>query len=163
MTRIVLLTQFFLIAGITVLAAQPTSNHEKLKALEGSWTIEGLQETYLEVCTLYDGGYFLVCNTDFKSKTGNLNRSVSIIGFDERKQQLTYYHYGSGGNQQTLTGSLDDKGNFYFNGEDVIDGKPAKTKISLTPDGSNYRFTEQTSVGNGPYEETNQFLYIRVK
>jgi len=65
-----------------------------------------MEEKFLEICEMYQGNYLLVCNSEFKIKSGGLSNGVSITGFSLEGNHLTYYHYGSSGESQTLKGKL---------------------------------------------------------
>lgn len=163
--NLILLSFFVLYASVTMNAQTtgPTAEHNKLSALVGRWTLQGMENRYLEICDMYQGGYFLVCNTEFKTKSGAVSKSVSIIGYSVKDKQITYYHYGSAGESQTLTGRTDEAGNFYFEGQELIQGKLTKTRIAMTKTGENYNFKEETSVDNAAWTTSTEMVYLRVK
>lgn len=142
---------------------EPSTEHKKLSAIAGRWTIQGMEDRYLEICEMYQGGYFLVCNTEFKTKSGGLSKGVSIMGYSTEGKHITYYHYGSSGESQTLKGRIDDEGNLFFEGEELIKGKMTKTRVAMNKAGENYNFKEETSVDNGPWTTSTEIVYIRVK
>ncbi len=39
----------------------PENPHESVRALEGPWTIRGMEESFTDVCELFPGGHHLVC------------------------------------------------------------------------------------------------------
>ncbi len=142
---------------------EPSTEHKKLSAIVGRWTIQGMEDRYLEICEMYQGGYFLVCNTEFKTKSGGLSKGVSIMGYSTEGKHITYYHYGSSGESQTLKGRIDEEGNLFFEGEELIKGKLTKTRVAMNKAGENYNFKEETSVDNGPWTTSTEIVYIRVK
>lgn len=154
---------FILLNQANSQSKEPSTEHKKLSALVGRWTLQGMENRYLEICDLYQGGYFLVCNTEFKTKSGAVNKSVSIIGYSTEANHITYYHYGSSGETQTLKGRTDDDGNFYFEGEEIIQGKLTKTRIAMKKAGENYNFREETSIDNAPWTTSTEIVYIRLK
>jgi hypothetical protein len=163
---LIFLQSFFLLIVLNTVngqAKEPGAEHKKLSALVGRWTLQGLEDRYLEICDMYQGGYFLVCNTEFKTKSGAVNKSVSIIGYSVEGKHITYYHYGSSGESQTLTGRTDEDGNFYFEGEEIIKGKLTKTRVAMKKAGENYNFKEETSVDKGPWTTSAEIVYIRLK
>ena len=141
---------------------EPSAEHKKLSAIVGRWTIQGMEDRYLEICEMYQGGYFLVCNTEFKTKSGGLSKSVSIMGYS-KDNYLTYYNYSSSGESRTLKGKIDEEGNLFFEGEELINGKPVKTRVAMNKSGDNYTFKEETSVENGSWMTTTEFVYVRAK
>ncbi len=157
---------FFIVVALNQANGQskePSAEHKKISALVGRWTLQGMENRYLEICDMYQGGYFLVCNTEFKTKTGGVSKGVSIIGYSIEGKHLTYYHYGSSGQAQTLTGRTDEEGNFYFEGEELIQGKLTKTRVAMKKAGENYNFKEETSVDNGAWTTSAEIVYIRSK
>jgi hypothetical protein len=142
-------------------AQGPSDEHKKLSAIVGRWTIQGMEDRYLEICDLYQGGYFLVCNTEFKTKSGGLNKGVSIMGYSTEGNHVTYYHYGSSGESQTLKGRIDEAGNLFFEGEEVVSGQLTKTRVSMNKSGEAYNFKEETSIDNGPWTTSTEFVYVR--
>lgn len=166
MRIIKILPAFLLIVSLNHANGQikePSSEHKKLSALAGRWTILGKEDKYLEICEMYQGGYFLVCNTEFKTNSGGLSKGVSIMGYSTEGKHITYYHYGSSGESQTLKGKIDEAGNFYFEGEEILKGKLTKTRVNMTKSGENYNFKEDTSIDNGPWTTSAELVYIRVK
>ena len=156
----------FLIAFLKQANAQskePSTDHKKLSAIVGRWTIQGKEDRYLEVCDMYHGGYFLVCNTEYKTKSGGLSKSVSILGYSTEDNHITYYHYGSSGESQTLKGRFDETGNLFFEGEELIKGKLTKLRISMTKSGENYNFKEEIFADNGTWTISTEFVYVRIK
>lgn len=161
-----ILLPFFLIVVIIQAIGQsnePTAEHKKLSAIVGRWTIQGMEDRYLEICEMYQGGYFLVCNTEFKTKSGGLSKGVSIMGYSTEGKHITYYHYGSSGESQTLKGRIDETGNLFFEGEEIIKGKLTRTRVAMIKAGENYKFKEEISVDNGPWTTSTEIVYIRVK
>ena len=157
----------FLLIGITnelfAQTPEPSKEHKLIGNLAGRWTLQGMEDRYLEICDIYEGGFFLVCNTEYKTKSGKLNKSVSVIGYSMEGKHITYYHYGSAGESQILKGGVDDNANFYFEGEEVKDSKLTKTRVSMTRSGENYNFKEETSTDNGPWTKSAEFIYVRLK
>ncbi|MBC7947780.1 MAG: DUF1579 family protein [Chitinophagaceae bacterium] len=142
---------------------EPSAEHKKLSAIVGRWTIQGMEDRFLEVCEMYQGGYFLVCNTELKTKSGGLKKGVSIMGYSTEGKHITYYHYGSSGESQTLRGTFDDAGNLSFEGEELIKDKLTKTRVTMVKSGENYNFKEETSVDNGPWAISTEFVYVKAK
>lgn len=141
----------------------PTKEHHKLSEIAGRWTIQGMEDFFLEVCEMYDGGYFLVCNSELKTESGEINKGVSIIGYSDETKNTTYYHYSSTGVSQTLKGIIDEEGNLYFEGEEIIKGKLTKTRVSIKKSGENYDFKEETSLDGEMWKTTADFCVCKVK
>lgn len=154
---------FVVLAHANGQSKEPSAEHKKLLAIVGRWTIEGMEDTFLETCEMYPGGYFLVCNTEFKTQSGGLNKGVSILGYSTEGNHVTYYNYSSSGESRTLKGKIDETGNLFFEGEELIKGKSIKSRVVMTKNGENYNFKEDTSIDNGPWTTSTEFVYTRVK
>jgi hypothetical protein len=97
-------------------APKPGPEPKKLDLFAGSWTLEGdakpgpmgpggkVMET--EKCDWMEGGFFLVCHTDFKAPMGD-GTSVSVMGYSADDKTYTYREYNSWGESMEAKGSLD--------------------------------------------------------
>lgn len=140
---------------------QPGAEHQKLSPIVGKWTVEGMEDSFVEICEWYPGGYFVVCNSESKTKTG-IAKGVSVLGYSKEEKLYTYYHYGSTGSSQTLRCNIIDNV-FNFFGEETVNGNLTKTKVTMTPQGDNFHFKEEISVNDGPWKTTASFMYVRLK
>ena len=142
---------------------EPSADHKKLSGIAGRWTIQGMENKYLEVCDMYQGGYFLVCNTEYKTNSGGVSKGVSIMGYSAEGKHITYYYYSSSGETRSLKGRFDEKGDLFFEGEELVKGKLVKTRIAMNKSGEDYNFKEETSTDNEPWTTSTEFVYVRVK
>ncbi len=164
--RLIALIAILFFTPVLKLSAQtktPTKEHKKLSALAGKWTIKGMEDRVLEICEMYEGQYFMVCNSEVKTKAGGLSKGVSVFGYSEDLKSHTYYHYGSTGYSQLLTGNVDDAGNLHLSGEETRNGKLVKTRVVMTKISEGYDFKEETSTDNGPWKVATAITYLRVK
>lgn len=105
-----------LAAGAMAQMPQPGPEHKKLDMFAGSWTLDGDMKpgpmgpggkvTEAEKCEWMDGGFFLVCHTDFKSSMGD-GTGVSIMGYSTDDKTYTYREFNSWGEFTDSKGSLD--------------------------------------------------------
>lgn len=96
---------------------KPGPEHKKLDVLAGSWTLDGDMKpspmgpggkmTETEKCDWMDGGFFLVCHTDFKSSMGD-GAGLSILGYSADDKAYTYREYNSWGESMESKGSVDN-------------------------------------------------------
>lgn len=102
------------VGSLSAQTKTPTEEHKKLSILAGRWTIKGMEDRVLDICELFDGQYFMVCNSEMKTKAGGLNKGVSVFGYSEDLKNHTYYHYSSTGYSQSLTGHIDEVEPYIF-------------------------------------------------
>jgi Protein of unknown function (DUF1579) len=136
---------------------KPAPELKKLDVLAGSWTVDGdvkpgpmgpggkMSES--EKCDWMEGGYFLVCNVDFKSAMGN-GSGISIMGYSKDDKAYTYREFNSWGEAVDSTGSID--GNTWtWTNEEKMGDKMVKGKFTMKMTSStSYDFTYETS-GDG--------------
>ena len=92
---------------------KPGPEHKKLDMFAGAWVLEGDMKpgpmgpggkmTEYEQCEWMDGGFFLVCHTDFKSGMGN-GSGMSIMGYSNDDKSYTYREFNSWGRIRRLQG-----------------------------------------------------------
>jgi hypothetical protein len=114
-----------ILAGLLVLAAtavaqmdmpKPGPEHKKLDVLAGSWTLDGDMKpgpmgpggkiTEAEKCDWMEGGFFLVCHTDFKGSMGD-GSGLSVMGYSPDDKSYSYREFNSWGEFTDSKGSLD--------------------------------------------------------
>jgi hypothetical protein len=96
--------------------AKPGPEHKKLDVLAGSWTVEGDikpnptgpggKMTEDEKCEWMEGGFFLVCRTDFKSSMGN-GYGMGVMGYSSDDKAYTYHEFNSWGESMNSKGAVD--------------------------------------------------------
>jgi hypothetical protein len=95
---------------------KPGAEHKKLDVFAGSWTLEGDMKptamgpggkmTESEKCEWMDGGFFLVCHTDFKTTMGN-GSGISVLGYSPEEKGYTYREFNSWGEFEDSKGSVE--------------------------------------------------------
>jgi Protein of unknown function (DUF1579) len=95
---------------------KPGPDHKKLDVFAGSWTLDGDMKagamgpggkvTEYEKCEWMEGGFYLVCHTDFKSSMGN-GTGISIMGYSTDDKAYTYREFNSWGEFTDSKGSVD--------------------------------------------------------
>jgi Protein of unknown function (DUF1579) len=97
-------------------APKPGPELKKLDIFAGSWTLEGNMKpgamgpggsmTEDEKCEWMDGGFYLVCHSDYKSSMGN-GVGLSVMGYSADDKAYTYREFNSFGEFDDSRGTLD--------------------------------------------------------
>jgi hypothetical protein len=95
---------------------KPGPEHKKLDVFAGTWTLDGDMKansmgpggkiTETEKCEWMEGGFFLVCHTDFKTTMGN-GSGLSVLGYSADEKAYTYREFNSWGEFNDSKGSVD--------------------------------------------------------
>ncbi len=96
---------------------KPGPEHKKLDLLSGSWILEGDVKpspmgpggkvTENEKCEWMEGGFYLVCNVTFTSKTIGNGSGISVLGYSTDDKAYTYREFNSWGEFTDSKGSVD--------------------------------------------------------
>ena len=108
-----------LVLATTALAQEmpkPGADHKKLDVFAGSWTLDGEVKpgsmgqggkiTEYEKCEWMEGGFYLVCHTDFKGTMGS-GTGISVMGYSTDDKAYTYREFNSWGEFTDSKGSVD--------------------------------------------------------
>jgi hypothetical protein len=95
---------------------KPGPEHKKLDMFAGSWTLDGDMKaspmgpggkmTETEKCAWMEGGFFVVCNSIFKSSMGD-GTGISVMGYSADDKAYTYREFNSWGEFDDSKGSVD--------------------------------------------------------
>ena len=95
---------------------KPGAEHKKLDMFAGSWTLDGDTKassmgpagkvTESERCEWMEGGFYLVCHTDFKTTMGD-GAGISVMGYSTDDKSYTYREFNSWGEFTDSKGSVD--------------------------------------------------------
>jgi len=141
---------------------EPEKARARLGSLVGSWTLEGQEDSFSEICEWYDGQSHVVCTSEEKDG-GQLARGVSVLSFSDHTGTYAYYHYGSSGSVRALTGFNVD-GTWLFTGERrVRSGDIIRSQVRMQPVEGGFTFKEERSANGGPWKTTAEFKYVRKK
>lgn len=129
---------------------KPGPEVKKLDAFAGSWTLEGdlkpgpmshggkMSET--RKCDWMEGGFFLICHTDFRSDMGN-GSGVSVMGYSTDDKIYTYREFNSWGEFDDSKGSL-DADTWTWSSDEAMKGSVMKGRFTMKFTSSNsYTFT----------------------
>jgi hypothetical protein len=132
-----------------------TIEQQRLSFIKGSWTIDGSETTYIEICDWIQGNH-LQCNSTSKENKGD--NSISYLTYSALEKTYIYYGLYGSGNSRTLRGQwVEDK--FIFEGQRQTTDKLTKWRVTMKPNNGNVDFLEERSVNNGEWKESAKFQY----
>lgn len=126
---------------------------KNLDVFVGSWKLQGEMKpgpgspggnmTETETCKWMDGGYFLVCNVDYKSTMGN-GSGTSYLSYDANQKMYTYDAFNSGGEAEHSKGTLEGE-TWTWSSEEKMGGQSMKAHFiikmpSTAPTSYSFRF-----------------------
>ena len=133
---------------------KPGPEHKRLDFFVGSWTLDGdikpglmgpggkMAETYK--CGWMEGGFYLVCHTDFKGAMGS-GVGIYYMGYSTDDKAYTYREFNSWGEFTDARGSVDGDTWSWINdmkmGTMTIKGRFTMKILSPT----SYNFSYETS------------------
>jgi len=95
---------------------KPGPELKKLEVFAGTWTLDGNMKpgemgpggamTENEKCEWMEGGFYLVCHSDYKSSMGN-GVGLSVLGYSEDAKAYTYREFNSFGEFDDSRGAVD--------------------------------------------------------
>ncbi len=95
---------------------KPGPELKKLDVFTGTWTLDGNMKsgsmgpggpiTESEKCEWMDGGFYLVCHSDYKSSMGN-GVGLSVMGYSVADKAYTYREFNSFGEFDDSKGTVD--------------------------------------------------------
>ena len=132
---------------------KPGPEHKKLDVFAGTWALEGTTRgdmapgtkvTENEKCEWMEGGFFLVCHTDFKTSMGD-GTNVSVMGYSADEKSYSYREFNSWGEFVDSKGSLDADTWTWLNDEKE-GGKTIKGRFTMKiTSPTSYNFTYEIS------------------
>jgi hypothetical protein len=157
-----------------VAALLATSAHAEKPAIDpgdlpdffaGSWTIKGMETTFLETCEWLHPNAFLVCNT-VDSNPDAPEKIIRLIGYSHAENTYNLTIFSSDGGKMTLTGWLD--GDVWkFAGENRIYHRATGVDVlrrqeQMTPRKEGYTLKVEVSVNGEPWKTAYEDEVIRV-
>ncbi len=162
--KLILAAVLVLATAAAAVAQMPKPGVEvkKLDAFAGSWTLEGDLKpsemgpggkmTETETCEWMEGGYFLVCHSDFKSGMGN-GTGISVMGYSNEDKIYTYREFNSWGEFDDSKGSVDGD-TWTWTSDEKMDGKMMKGRFTMKLTSStSYTFTFEMSPDGKDWKE----------
>ena len=134
--------------------------YSKLAFFEGSWTVEGQESTYKEVCEWFPNRRFLICKAEDK-EGGTPKWTMSIFGFSTEKRSFTHTLFGRSGSIRTIHGWLNGS-NWIFTGETEAGGDTTRMHITIKPTKKGFVFRQDVSVNGATWKKAAEFTYVRI-
>ncbi|MGA8432739.1 MAG: DUF1579 family protein [Candidatus Sulfotelmatobacter sp.] len=132
-------------------APKPGPELKKLDVLTGSWTMDGDMKpgpmgpggkiTEHDKCAWMEGGFFVVCHSDFQSSMGN-GVAISIMGYSPDDKAYTYREFNSMGEFDDSKGTIDGD-TWAWTNEQKMNGVTLKGKYTmkiLSPTSYNFAY-----------------------
>lgn len=138
------------------------AGYEPLSSFIGRWSLKGDEDTYVETCEWYEGGFHIVCHTENKRSDGSIGKGMSILGYLPDKGSYTYHGIGSKGRNETMTGTF-RSGIFEFSSEGRENGKVVKARVRMGPFiGREVPFIAETSTDGAPWVMDATIIYVKL-
>jgi len=136
-----------LVAGLIFAAAamaqteapKPAPELKKLDVFVGTWNLEGTMKpgamgpggtmTENEKCEWMEGGFYLVCHSDYKSSMGN-GVGLSVMGYSTEAKAYTYHEFSSTGEFVDSKGTIDGD-TWTWTSEEKMGGMTMKGKFTI--------------------------------
>jgi uncharacterized protein DUF1579 len=130
---------------------KPAPELKKLDTFAGTWTLDGDMKpgpmgpggkmSGQEKCAWMDGGFYLVCNSSFKSPLGSAT-GTSYFGYSNEDKAYTYREFNSMGEFTDARGKAD--GDVWtWNSEDKVGGQMMKGRYVVkvtSPSAYDFKF-----------------------
>ncbi|MGC1374182.1 MAG: DUF1579 family protein [Candidatus Sulfotelmatobacter sp.] len=161
----------FISSGVALAQTEmpkPAPELKKIDVLAGSWTLNGtlkpsamgpggaMIET--EKCEWMQGGFYLVCNTDYKGTMGS-GVGTSYMGYSSQEKAYTYREFNSYGEFDDSRGTVDGdtwtwKTGDYKEGGTTMTGKFIMKMTSATSYNFEYDMSQDGTKWNTVMEGT---------
>ena len=112
----ILAAALMLAAAMAQEAPKPGPELKRLDVFVGTWTLDGNMKpmmgspggtmTESEKCEWMEGGFYLVCHSDYKSSMGN-GTELSVMGYSDDDKAYTYHEFSSTGEYVDSKGKVD--------------------------------------------------------
>jgi len=129
-------------------APKPGPELRKLDVFVGTWTLDGNMKASSmgpagtmnesEKCEWMEGGFYLVCHSDFKSSMGN-GVGLSVMGYSAEDKAYTYREFSSTGEFVDSRGALDGD-TWTWTNEDKMGGMSMKGRFTIHMTAASYTF-----------------------
>jgi hypothetical protein len=135
-------------------APKPAPELKKLDVFVGSWTLDGDMKpgpmgpggkmTENEKCEWMEGGFYLVCHSEYKSSMGS-GVGLSVMGYSNDDKAYTYREFNSFGEFEDSKGSLDGD-TWIWTADEKMGGMTMKGRFTMKmPSSTSYTFSYDMS------------------
>jgi len=134
-------------------APKPVPEHKKLAVFVGTWTLTGDMKpgpmgpggkmTEDQKCEWMEGGFYVVCHSDYKMEKMGNGTGISVLGYSPDEKAYTYREFVNDGEFVDSRGTLD--GNTWtWNNKDITGRQNGRFTMKMTSSTS-YDFTFEIS------------------
>ena len=156
---ILILTMLFVFPSCYGQGDNLSPEQQRLAYLQGKWTIDGSESTYVEVCNFIQGNH-LQCKSN--STVDVTDNAISYLSYSALEGVYIYYGLYGSGNSRMLRGHwISDR--FVFEGERKTTERHVKWRVTMIPSAGKVDFLEESSIDNGAWKESAKFQYKAVK
>jgi hypothetical protein len=162
--RRAVLVAVILATTAAVSQTQPPKPGPELKRLDifvGSWTLDGTMKpgsmgpggtmTESEKCEWMEGGFYLVCHSDYKSSMGN-GVGLSVMGYSTDDKAYTYREFNSFGEFDDSKGLVDGD-TWSWTSDEKMGGMTMKGRFTMKmTSATSYTFTFDMSQDGTKWE-----------
>ncbi len=120
-------------------APKPGPELKKLDVFVGTWNLDGNMKassmgpagtmTENEKCEWMEGGFYLVCHSDYKSSMGN-GVGLSVMGYSNDDKAYTYHEFSSTGEYVDSKGTIDGD-TWTWTSEEKMGGMTMKGRFTM--------------------------------
>ena len=121
-------------------APKPAPELKKLDVFAGSWTLDGTMKatsmgpggatmTENEKCEWMEGGFYLICHSDYKGTMGS-GIGLSIMGYSTDDKAYTYREFNSYGEFEDSRGTLEGD-TWTWIGDEKMGGTVMKGRFTM--------------------------------
>jgi hypothetical protein len=145
---------FAAVAGAQTQPPKPGPEVKKLDMFAGTWTLDGSMRpgemgpggpmSEKETCEWMEGGFYLVCHSDYKSSMGN-GVGLSVLGYSADDKAYTYREFNSFGEFDDSRGTVDGD-TWTWTSDEKMGGMTMKGRFTMKmTSASSYNFMFEMS------------------
>jgi hypothetical protein len=118
---------------------KPGPEFKKLDVFAGTWTLDGSMKpgmmgpggsmTETEKCEWMEGGFYVVCHSDYKSSMGN-GVGLSVLGYSADEKAYTYREFNSFGEFDDSRGTVDGD-TWTWTSDEKMEGMTMKGRFTM--------------------------------
>src|SRR5271166_1278542 len=130
---------------------KPGPELKKLEVFAGTWTVDGNMKpgemgpggamTENEKCEWMEGGFYVICHSDYKSSMGN-GVGLSVLGYSTDDKAYTYREFNSFGEFDDSRGTVDGD-TWTWTSDEKMEGMTMKGRFIMkitSPTAYNFTF-----------------------
>jgi hypothetical protein len=154
--RTILAAWFLLAAGaVAQMAPKPAPEVKKLDIFAGTWSLDGTMKpgmmgpggtmTESEKCEWMQGGFYLICHSDYKSEAMGSGTGISAMGYSTDDKAYTYREFNSMGEFEDSRGTIDGD-TWTWTSDEKMEGMTMKGRFTMkNVSAKSYNFTFEMS------------------